>query len=233
MPQLTIIPTPIGNLEDVTYRAVRLLREVDLVLAEDTRITKRLLDHYSIEQKLSSYHQHNEHKKTAQVIEQLKGGAHIGLVSDAGTPGLSDPGFLLVRECRREGIPVECLPGADALLPALISSGLPSDRFVFEGFLPHKKGRSKRIGILAEEERTVIFYESPHRLLKLLSQIAEHTGSERQVSVAKELTKLHEEHINGTLQEVIDHFQQKDSIKGEYVVVLAGVNTKFESRNPK
>jgi len=222
MPQLTVIPTPIGNLEDITYRAVRKLQEVDFVLAEDTRITKRLFDHYNIDQKLSAYHQHNEHKKTATIIEQLKDGANIGLVSDAGTPGLCDPGFLLVRECRKEGIPVECLPGADALLPALIASGLPSDRFVFEGFLPHKKGRTKRINLLAEEDRTVVLYESPHRLLKLLSQLAEYAGKERKVTVARELTKVYEEYISGTIQEVVQTFEQKDSIKGEFVLVMEG-----------
>lgn len=230
MPQLTIIPTPIGNLEDITYRAVRKLREVDYVLAEDTRITKRLFDHYNIDQKLSAYHQHNEHKKTGTIVNQLKGGADVGLVSDAGTPGLSDPGFLLVRECRQEGIPVECLPGADALLPALIASGLPSDRFVFEGFLPHKKGRTKRISMLAEEERTVVFYESPHRLVKLLSQLADYTGFERQVTVARELTKIYEEYVNGTIADAIHYFEQKESIKGEFVIVMEGMENQKRSQ---
>lgn len=230
MPQLTIIPTPIGNLEDITYRAVRKLREVDYVLAEDTRITKRLFDHYNIDQKLSAYHQHNEHKKTGTIVNQLKGGADVGLVSDAGTPGLSDPGFLLVRECRQEGIPVECLPGADALLPALIASGLPSDRFVFEGFLPHKKGRTKRISMLAEEERTVVFYESPHRLVKLLSHLADYTGFERQVTVARELTKIYEEYVNGTIADAIHYFEQKESIKGEFVIVMEGMENQKRSQ---
>jgi len=222
MSKLYIIPTPLGNLKDITFRAVETLKEMDLILAEDTRTSSKLLRHYEIENKLRSFHQHNEHKVLEGVVEELKGGSTIGLISDAGTPGISDPGFLLVRECVREGIDVETLPGATAFVPALVNSGLPCDRFVFEGFLPHKKGRQTRLINLQEEERTIVFYESPHRLLKTLKQFVEFFEAGRQVSVSRELTKIHEENVQGTLEEVIAHFEKRGTVKGELVVVLAG-----------
>lgn len=222
MAKLFIIPTPIGNLSDITYRAVEKLQEVDLILAEDTRTSKNLLNHYEIENKIESYHQHNEHKKVHSIIRQLlEKNQNAALITDAGMPGISDPGFLLIRECLKNNIPVESLPGATAFLPALSNSGIPSDKFVFEGFLPHKKGRNKRLSILAEEDRTMIFYESPHRLVKTLQQMAEFFGKERTASVSRELTKIHEENIRGTLTEIINHFEGK-KVKGEIVIICEG-----------
>lgn len=220
-PKLYIIPTPIGNLEDITLRALRILKEVDLILAEDTRTTGNLLRHYQIEKPLQSHHLHNEHKTVEQVIERIKSGQTIALVSDAGTPSISDPGFLLVRECLKAGIDVECLPGATAFVPALVNSGLPSDRFCFEGFLPQKKGRQTKLNNLKEEERTMIFYESPFRLIKALEEFVPVFGSERKASVSRELTKMFEETKRGTLQELIDYFKSK-TIKGEIVIVVEG-----------
>lgn len=219
--KLYLIPTPIGNLEDITFRAIRILKEADLILAEDTRTSSKLLKHYEISKPLQSFHAHNEHKALFAVIEKLKAGTTIALVSDAGTPGISDPGFILVRECVKEGIEVETLPGATAFVPALVNSGLPCDRFCFEGFLPHKKGRKTRLEILAEEQRTIIFYESPYRLLKTLQQLIDHFGADRQVCVSRELTKIHEENARGTLPEVLQHFEKK-KVKGEIVIIVAG-----------
>jgi 16S rRNA (cytidine1402-2'-O)-methyltransferase len=221
MAKLYIVPTPIGNLEDITLRAIRILKEVDLVLAEDTRKTQILLKHYGIENKLSSHHAFNEHKAVHTIIEKLKSGCTIALVSDAGTPGISDPGFLLVRECMKENILVECLPGPTALIPALVNSGLPCDRFIFEGFLPHKKGRQTRLLKLAEEESTLVFYESPHRLAKTLEQFAVFFGPTRLASVSRELSKIHEENIQGTLEELEKYFKDK-AVKGEIVIVVSG-----------
>ena len=218
---LYLIPTPIGNLEDITYRAVRLLGEVDLVLAEDTRTTRRLLDRYDISTPLRSHHAHNEHATVAEHVEQLRNGATYALVSDAGTPAISDPGFLLVRACVEAGIKVECLPGATAFVPALVSSGLPADKFYFEGFLPHKKGRQTRLRYLAELPHTFILYESPHRLVKCLGQLAEHCGTDRRACVARELSKLHEEVRTDTLVNLQQYFSEK-KVKGEIVVVVSG-----------
>ncbi|MEQ9287114.1 MAG: 16S rRNA (cytidine(1402)-2'-O)-methyltransferase [Cyclobacteriaceae bacterium] len=218
---LYLVPTPIGNLEDITIRALEVLKSVDIVLAEDTRTTGVLLKHYEINNTLKSYHIHNEHHQTNKIIEELQSGKKMALVSDAGTPAISDPGFLLVRDCLKNGVAVECLPGATAFVPALVSSGLPNDKFVFEGFLPVKKGRQTRLEILAEETRTMIFYESPHRLLKTLEQFRSFFGEDRQASVSRELTKLFEETARGTLTEIIEHFSQK-KIKGEIVIVVAG-----------
>ncbi|MDP4271591.1 MAG: 16S rRNA (cytidine(1402)-2'-O)-methyltransferase, partial [Bacteroidota bacterium] len=216
MAKLIIIPTPIGNLEDITLRAVRLLKEVDLVLAEDTRTTGNLLRHLDISVKMQSHHKFNEHKTIEQIVNRINAGENVALVSDAGTPAISDPGFLVVRECVKAGIEVECLPGATAFVPALVVSGLPNDRFCFEGFLPQKKGRNTRLKELAEESRTIVFYESPYRVLKTLTQIAEFFGSERAVSVSRELSKLHEQTVRGTLSEVIAHFEQNEP-RGEFV----------------
>ncbi len=221
MSKLYLIPTPIGNLEDITLRALRLLREVDLILAEDTRQTAILLRHYEISKPVQSYHAHNEHYTLGKIIAQIKAGATIGLVTDAGTPGISDPGFLVVRECVREGIAVECLPGATAFVPALINSGLPADRFIFEGFLPQKKGRKTRLDALQEEARTMIFYESPFRLVKTLEQFATVFGADRPASVSRELTKLFEENARGTLAELVAHFSAK-TVKGEIVLIVGG-----------
>ncbi|OWY21389.1 16S rRNA (cytidine(1402)-2'-O)-methyltransferase [Sphingobacteriales bacterium UPWRP_1] len=221
MSKLYLVPTPIGNLEDITLRALRILKEVALILAEDTRNSGKLLQHYQIKTTLQAYHAHNEHSATAKVIAHLKQGNTAALVTDAGTPGISDPGFLLVRECLKEGIAVECLPGATAFVPALVNSGLPCDRFCFEGFLPHQKGRQTRLKALAEEPRTMVLYESPHRLLKTLQQLAEYLGAERPASVSRELTKLFEENARGTLAQLIAHFGSK-TIKGEMVIVVGG-----------
>jgi len=217
--QLYLVPTPIGNLEDMTYRAVHVLNSVDVILAEDTRTSGKLLKHYDIKKPLQSFHIHNEHKKVDHVVEELKAGKIMALISDAGTPGISDPGFLLAREALKHNIKLECLPGATALIPALIKSGFPNDRFIFEGFLPHKKGRKTRIDNLKEEDRTIIFYESPHRLLKTLKQLAEAMGEDRLASVSRELTKLFEETITDTLAGLIEHFEQT-APKGEIVLVL-------------
>jgi 16S rRNA (cytidine1402-2'-O)-methyltransferase len=222
MSKLYIIPTPIGNLKDITLRALETLQEVDVILAEDTRQTSKLLKHYNIDKKLIAHHQHNEHHKIERVIEEIKSGVVIGLVSDAGTPAISDPGFLLARECIKNGIEVETLPGATAFVPALVNSGFPCDKFVFEGFLPHKKGRQTRLNILKEETRTIIFYESTHRLIKTLTQLAEFFGEDRQVSVSRELTKMHEENVRGTLKEVLEYYNN-NVIKGEIVIVVHGV----------
>lgn len=221
MSKLYIIPTPIGNLNDITLRALQVLKDVDFILAEDTRQTSKLLKHYEIDKKLVAYHQHNEHKSIDKIIEQLKQGSVIGLVSDAGTPGISDPGFLIARECIKNNILIECLPGATAFVPALVNSGFPCDKFVFEGFLPHKKGRQTRLNLLKEETRTIVFYESTHRLLKTLTQFAEFFGEDRLVSVSRELTKMHEENIRGTVKEVIDYYKV-NVIKGEIVIIVHG-----------
>jgi 16S rRNA (cytidine1402-2'-O)-methyltransferase len=219
--KLYLVPTPIGNLEDITLRALRILKEADAILAEDTRQTIKLLRHYEVEKTLMPYHMHNEHRELQRFIDMLEGGKILALVSDAGTPAISDPGFLLVRECLRNDIAVECLPGATAFVPALVNSGLPSDSFCFEGFLPEKKGRQTMLKKLADEERTIILYESPHRLLKSLGQFSEYFGAGRQASVSRELTKMFEETVNGTLAELIQHFEKKP-VKGEIVVVIGG-----------
>ena len=224
MSHLYIVPTPIGNLEDITLRALRILREADLILAEDTRKSGILLNHFEISRKMISHHAFNEHKTLSDVIGKLKSGMIVALISDAGTPCISDPGFLLVRECLRENIPVECLPGPVAFIPALVNSGFPSDSFVFEGFLPHKKGRQTRLAELSSEERTMIFYESPFRLVKTLEQFVEFFGGERMVSVSRELTKIHEENARGTMEEVLLHFKNK-TVKGEIVIVVEGNKT--------
>lgn len=222
---LYIVPTPVGNMEDMTFRAVRILKEVDLVLAEDTRTSGILLKHYEIKNALMSHHKFNEHGTSAGIVNRLLEGENVALISDAGTPGISDPGFFLVREAVRAGIEVQCLPGATAFVPALVSSGLPCDRFAFEGFLPQKKGRQTKLQSLKDEERTMIFYESPFRLVKTLLQFAEVYGGDRQVSVCREISKVHEESVRGSLTEVIAHFQEKEP-KGEIVIVLAGRNSK-------
>ena len=223
--KLFIVPTPIGNLEDITLRAIRILKEVDLILAEDTRTSGNLLRHLGIEKKMSAHHQHNEHKTVAMIADRIAAGEKIALITDAGTPGISDPGFLLVRECIAKGIDVECLPGATAFVPALVNSGLPSDTFCFEGFLPQKKGRQTKIKSLINEPRTIIFYESPHRLVKALEQLAEHFGGERRASVSRELTKIFEENKRGTLLELADYFKTK-TVKGEIVIVVEGNKNK-------
>ncbi len=219
--KLYIVPTPIGNLKDLTFRALEVLQNADLILAEDTRTTSKLLKHYGIETPMRSYHQFNEHKILAQIIAFLDAGRNLALVSDAGTPGISDPGFLLVREALANGIEVETLPGATALIPALVNSGLPSERFVFEGFLPVKKGRKTRLESLAEEPRTMVFYEAPHRLVKTLGQLAEYLGAERRASVSRELTKKFEETKRGTLAELKAYFEERPP-KGELVIVVEG-----------
>ncbi len=225
MGKLYIVPTPIGNLEDMTYRAVRVLSEADVVLAEDTRTSSVLLHHYGIAAKMVSHHKFNEHKTASVVADKIAMGQTVALLSDAGTPGISDPGFLLVRTCLEKGVEVECLPGATALIPALVNSGLPCDRFTFEGFLPQKKGRQKRIGLLKDEERTMVFYESPYRLLKTLAQLAEVFGTDRRACVSRELSKLHEENARGSLAELVSHFTQK-GVKGEIVLVVEGKPSK-------
>ncbi len=218
---LYLIPTPIGNLADITLRALDVLKSVDTILAEDTRTSGFLLKHYEISKPLQSFHIFNEHKTLAGLITRMQQGEVMALISDAGTPGISDPGFLLVREALKAGLQIDCLPGATALIPALVKSGFPTDRFVFEGFLPHKKGRQTMLKRLAEEDRTMVLYESPHRLIKTLEQIFEFFGSERLVSVSRELTKLHEETKTGTVVEVLEHFKQKE-VKGEIVLVIDG-----------
>ena len=221
MSKLYIVPTPIGNLEDITIRAIRILKEVDLILAEDTRKTGILLNRYGIEKKMMPHHAFNEHATLKVVVDKIRQGATIALVTDAGTPSISDPGYLLVRECVKEGLVVECLPGPTAFIPALVNSGIPSDRFRFEGFLPHKKGRQSRIKELADEKSTIIFYESPHRLVKTLEQFAGQFGEERLAGVSRELTKIHEENRTGTLKELMDYFKKK-TVKGEIVIVIEG-----------
>lgn len=219
MPELIVVPTPIGNLEDITLRALKVLKEVDLVLAEDTRTSGFLLRHFGIDKKIFPHHKFNEHKTLAAVIEKIKGGEKVALLSDAGTPGISDPGFLLVRACVDAGIEVECLPGATALIPALVVSGFPTDRFVFEGFLPVKKGRQTKLKELSAEERTIVMYESPHRIAKTIEQLSEYLGSARKACICRELTKLHEEIIRGTLAELAVICKSK-KLKGEMVIVV-------------
>ena len=221
MGKLYVVPTPVGNMEDMTFRAIRILKEADLILAEDTRTSGILLKHYEIQNKMQSHHKFNEHQTVESIVNRIKGGQTVALISDAGTPGISDPGFLVVRECVRNGIEVQCLPGATAFVPALVSSGLPDERFCFEGFLPQKKGRMTRLNALKEETRTMIFYESPYRLLKTLTQFAEIFGADRPVSVCREISKIHEESVRGTLQEVIAHFTETEP-RGEIVIILGG-----------
>jgi 16S rRNA (cytidine1402-2'-O)-methyltransferase len=221
--KLYLVPTPIGNLEDITLRAIRVLKEADILLAEDTRTSGSLLKHLGIDKKILAHHQHNEHQSAAEIVRFLKEGKTVALVSDAGTPGISDPGFFLVREAVKHGLDVECLPGATAFVPALIDSGLPADRFVFEGFLPVKKGRQTRLKALAEEERTMIFYESPYRILKTLGELGSVLGSERPASVSRELSKLYEETVRGTLAEVKVYFETH-TVKGEFVICVAGAH---------
>lgn len=221
MGKLYLVPTPIGNLKDITFRAIEVLQAADLILAEDTRTSAKLLNHYDITTHMHSHHMHNEHKTIDGIVQRLKSGENIALISDAGTPAISDPGFLLTRACVEAGIEVDCLPGATAFVPALVNSGLPNDKFVFEGFLPIKKGRQTRLQILAEEARTIILYESPHKLLKTLGQLVEFFGGDRKVSVSRELSKLHEETIRGTAQEVLEHYEANPP-KGEIVIIVGG-----------
>lgn len=225
MGTLYIVPTPVGNMEDMTLRAIRTLKEADIVLAEDTRTSGILLKHFDIQNRLMSHHKFNEHGTTNGIVERLKAGQNVALISDAGTPGISDPGFFLAREAARAGITVQCLPGATACIPAIVASGLPCDRFCFEGFLPQKKGRQTLLNSLREEQRTMIFYESPYRLMKTLTQFADTFGPERQASVCREISKVHEESVRGTLASLIDHFTQTEP-RGEIVVVVAGFDEK-------
>lgn len=229
---LYIVPTPVGNMEDMTFRAVRILKEADMVLCEDTRTSSVLLKHYDIKNQLVSHHKFNEHQTSSGIVERLKAGATVALISDAGTPGISDPGFFLVREAVAEGIEVQTLPGATAFVPALVSSGLPCDKFCFEGFLPQKKGRQTRLNELKEEERTMIFYESPYRLLKTLQQLRDAFGEQRQVSVCREISKVHEESVRGTLSEVVTHFTETEP-RGEIVIVLAGAEKHRDVKSKK
>lgn len=221
MGKLFIVPTPIGNLGDMTFRAVEVLKEVDIILAEDTRTSGKLLKHFGISTPMHSHHMHNEHKTSTDLVRRIISGENIALISDAGTPAISDPGFLLSRACIEAGVEVDCLPGATAFVPALVNSGLPSDKFVFEGFLPVKKGRQTRLEILAEETRTILFYESPHKLLKTLTQFVTYFGADRRISVSREISKLHEETIRGTAEEVLKHYENKPP-KGEIVIVVSG-----------
>lgn len=223
MGKLYVVPTPVGNLEDMTFRAIRILKEADFILAEDTRTSGILLKHFEIKNSMMSHHKFNEHKTVENVVNRIRTSETAALISDAGTPGISDPGFLIVRECIRNGIEVECLPGATAFVPALVASGLPNDRFCFEGFLPQKKGRMTKLKSLADESRTMIFYESPHRLLKTLTQFAEHFDPDRQATVSREISKLHEETIRGSLSELIEHFTHTDP-RGEIVIIVAGID---------
>jgi 16S rRNA (cytidine1402-2'-O)-methyltransferase len=232
MSKLYIVPTPIGNLEDMTFRAIRILKEVDLILAEDTRTSGKLLKHFEIGTHMYSHHMHNEHKTIENLISRLKAGENIALISDAGTPAISDPGFLLTRACVENGIDVECLPGATAFVPALVNSGLPNDKFVFEGFLPDKKGRQTRYLALAEETRTMILYVSPHKLVKTLAEFITYFGEDRQISVSRELSKLHEENVRGTVKEVVAHFD-KIAPRGEIVVVVSGKTITKEPKKSK
>ena len=221
MSKLFLVPTPIGNLEDMTFRSIRILNEVDLILAEDTRTSGKLLKHFDIKPPMQSFHMYNEHKVLDKMVDKLKLGIKIALISDAGTPGISDPGFLLVRACVKEGIETECLPGATALIPAIVQSGFPTDRFIFEGFLPPKKGRQTRLKQWSEETRTIVFYESPHKIVKTLSQLQEFVGGDRRLSVSRELSKKFEETVRGTVNELILYFSKK-APKGEFVIVLEG-----------
>lgn len=227
--KLYIVPTPIGNLDDITFRAVKVLKEVDLILAEDTRTSAPLLKHFGIEKRVFAHHQHNEHKAASEIIRFLNEGKNIALISDAGTPSISDPGFFLVRNAIKNGIEVSCLPGATALVPALVNSGLPNDQFVFEGFLPVKKGRQMRLKLLLEEKRTMIFYESPHRLLKTLKEFEHYFGSDRQISVSRELSKFYEQNVRGTIAEIKSHFEN-NILKGEFVICLAGAALKAQKQ---
>lgn len=220
--KLYLVPTPIGNLEDITFRAINTLKEVSLVLCEDTRVSGKLLKHFEISTPLKAFHQHNEHKLVEEITRQLKQGNSFALISDAGTPGISDPGFLLVRECLSHGVDIESLPGATALIPALVNSGLPCDRFIFEGFLPQKKGRNKRMEALLKESKTMIFYESPYRVIKTFKLFKDFFGGERRASFSREITKLHEETYRGTVDEIIHHLEAKPTIKGEFVLILEG-----------
>ena len=219
--KLYIVPTPIGNLKDMTFRAVEVLKSVDIILAEDTRTSGKLLKHYDISTPLQSHHMHNEHKTVEHLVQKIKNGTKVALISDAGTPAISDPGFLLTRACVENHIEVDCLPGATAFVPALVNSGLPNDKFIFEGFLPVKKGRQTRLTLLSEETRTMIFYESPHKLIKTLSNFCEYFGEDRQVSVSRELTKMYEETIRGSAKQVLDHYTKKPP-KGEIVICVGG-----------
>lgn len=221
MGKLFLVPTPIGNLEDITFRAVRVLKEADLILAEDTRNSGKLLKHFEIQTQMHSHHMHNEHKTVDQIVSRIQAGETIALISDAGTPAISDPGFLLTRACVEAGVEVDCLPGATAFVPALVNSGLPNDKFVFEGFLPVKKGRQTRLKILAEESRTMVFYESPHKLIKTLGHFTEYFGEDRRISVSREITKMHEETIRGSASEVLQYYTDNPP-KGEIVVVVEG-----------
>ncbi len=232
MSKLYIVPTPIGNLEDMTFRAIRILKEVDLILAEDTRTSGKLLKHFEIGTHMYSHHMHNEHKTIENLIARLKAGENIALISDAGTPAISDPGFLLTRACIENGVEVECLPGATAFVPALVNSGLPNDKFVFEGFLPDKKGKQTRFLALAEETRTMILYVSPHKLAKTLIEFITYFGEERQISVSRELSKLHEENVRGTVREVLTHFE-KTAPRGEIVVIVSGKPIVKEAKKNK
>ncbi|MDR2843254.1 MAG: 16S rRNA (cytidine(1402)-2'-O)-methyltransferase [Candidatus Symbiothrix sp.] len=222
--KLYIVPTPVGNLEDMTFRAVRILKEADLILAEDTRTTSFLLKHFEIQNLMQSHHKFNEHQTVEGITARIQAGETVALVSDAGTPGISDPGFLLSRECAKQGVDVECLPGATAFVPALVDSGLPIDRFCFEGFLPLKKGRQTKLKGLAEETRTMVIYESPFRVLKTLTQLAEYMGNDRLASISREISKLYEETVRGTLQELISHFSVNEP-KGEFVIIISGRNS--------
>lgn len=221
MAKLYIVPTPIGNLEDITFRSIRVLKEVNLILAEDTRTSGKLLKHYEINTHMQSHHMHNEHKTVDSIVKRILAGENVALISDAGTPAISDPGFLLTRACIENKIEVDCLPGATAFVPALVNSGLPNDKFVFEGFLPVKKGRQTRLQSFADESRTIIFYESPHKLIKTLGDFVTYFGEERPVSVSRELSKLHEETVRGTAKEVLTHYEAKPP-KGEIVIVVGG-----------
>ena len=232
MSKLYIVPTPIGNLEDMTFRAIRILKEVDLILAEDTRTSGKLLKHFEIGTHMYSHHMHNEHKTIENLISRLKAGENIALISDAGTPAISDPGFLLTRACVENGVEVECLPGATAFVPALVNSGLPNDKFIFEGFLPDKKGKQTRYLALAEETRTMILYVSPHKLVKTLAEFITYFGEDRQISVSRELSKLHEENVRGTVREVLTHFE-KIAPRGEIVVVVSGKPITKEPKKSK
>lgn len=228
MSKLYLVPTPVGNLEDMTFRAVNVLKSVDCILAEDTRTSAVLMKHYDIGTPLVSHHKFNEHKTSESIADRILGGENFALVTDAGTPGISDPGFLLVRTCVEKGVDVECLPGATAFVPALVNSGLPCERFTFEGFLPQKKGKNKKVQELEEEERTMIFYESPFRLVKTLELFVQYFGEERQACVSREISKIHEENFRGTLKDCIEHFSQKD-VKGEIVIVVEGKNRKVRN----
>ena len=232
MSKLYIVPTPIGNLEDMTFRAIRILKEVDLILAEDTRTSGKLLKHFEISTHMHSHHMHNEHKTVENLISRMKAGETIALISDAGTPAISDPGFLLTRACVENGITVECLPGATAFVPALVNSGLPNDKFIFEGFLPEKKGRQTRYLELSEETRTMILYVSPHKLVKTLAEFVTYFGEDRQICVSRELSKLHEENVRGTVREVLTHFE-KTAPRGEIVVVVGGKPVTKEPKKNK